>query len=173
MQGRNDERPSEDQGRPQPAEVHPAGRHPERGEEYQDRPDQYQNRAESHSERLPGSAARYAVPSPPDAQRPNQGACRCPSAPGPTELRRLNCTCAWDEILTAVEQFAYGTDRGPTEAQLIDFAPVLATLVHDAAYRARAEALQRAFAAWEGTRTAFADAYGLDRSRTYQLGLHR
>lgn len=93
----------------------------------------------------------------------NQGACRCLSADA---AGHLDCRCVWSEVLTAVQAFAYGS---PTDDQLIEFAPILATLAHDAAYRARDDALRRRLASWSGTRKSFASAYRLSRSRLYSI----
>ena len=73
-------------------------------------------------------------------------------------------------MLTAVHLLAYG---GLGDDDLIAFAPVVAAMVHDAAYHVRDDALGRRLSDWPGTRTAFAQAYQIHRSRLYQLGLHR
>lgn len=97
------------------------------------------------------------------APGPNQGACRCLSTDA---AGWLDCRCVWNEVLTAVQAFAYGS---PSDDQLIGFAPVLAAMVHDAAYRARDDALRRRLASWPGTRKSFASAYRLSRSRLYSI----
>jgi hypothetical protein len=164
MQSWDDERAQKDQVDAQPAQTDPERVHAERADEHQDRADQRQNPSDTHD------PARTPPDGPLGAQRTNQGACRCPSVAAGQSLRQLDCTCAWDEVLTAVHLLAYGN---LSDDDVIAYAPVVAAMVHDAAYRSRDEALGRRFAAWDGTRASFAFAYGLDRTRIYQLGLHR
>ena len=66
---------------------------------------------------------------PPDAQRSNGGACRCPSAVAPADpwLRQLDCTCEWGDLVAMITHLAYGADRG----YINSVAPAFAMMAHD------------------------------------------
>lgn len=174
MQHTEHEGPQEHQGGSEPTQMHPRQPEAERGQEHQDRSDQHAQPAQTHAEPLPTPDAQYAEPDPLDAPEATGGACRCPSAAAhqsaKRDLRQLDCTCAWNEVVTAVTHLAYGD---LSDDELIAFAAVVAAMVHDAAYRSRDSALARRLSVWPGTRRDFAVHHGLNRSRLYQLGIHR
>lgn len=170
MSTTEDEGAQDDQGRAEPAEVHAGQGDAERRQPHQDHAEKNQEASEVHSPALPDPRAPYAASAPPDAQRANGGACRCPSATAGQSLRQLDCTCSWNEVLSAVHLLAYGN---LSDDDLIAFAPVVAAMARDAAYRGRDEALVRRLSDWPGTTKDFAVHHGLDRSRLYQLGVHR
>jgi hypothetical protein len=167
MHAAQDEGAQHDQGRPEPAEVHAGQGDTERRQPQEDHTEKHQEAAEVHFEPVPSPGYPQT---PPGAVRANGGACRCPSATAGPNLRQLDCTCAWNEVLSAVHLLAYGD---LSDDDLIAFAPVVAAMARDAAYRGRDEALVRRLSEWPGTLADFALHHRLDRSRLYQLGIHR
>lgn len=81
--------------------------------------------AQSHS---PAPAAPADQTAPPNAQRPNGGACRCPSAVAPADpLRSLECSCEWGDLIAMVTHLAYGADQDYVNS----VAPAFAMMAHD------------------------------------------